>query len=348
MKNIIDARIWKSKLKSKSSQLLNSNGAIQRYYVFAYRDQQMFCYLLSNKGSLIRIENFITLDIATTVVTERGVADTKELAEILSDVVEVFAHEGKLENPELVPVISILEPSQFTVDCCTFENPSKTFENKNLLDTQELSSLIKKSPYLASETIYELFSLDSSLFISKIPSNINVMYTCKPFLDSWAEVLRLSRLKLAYIGPSSLPVISYLAKKNRDNFIFVDVQCTSSRIFTCSAKQQIVESKFAYGYSQFSSKANVSYDINMFDRQLSRKISALFGSNSEQNIKIFYDGLPRNPATETSQRSKAYCFGSVNDLDDISNSSKYQASPQRNSLSDYLLTVAQLIISEGI
>lgn len=347
MKQLIDTRKWASKLKAQGSLALNKSSALQRYYVFAYRDQQMFCYLLREKSGVVIVENYAMLDIPTTVVTDRGVANTSELSELLSDVINIFAHESKFENPELVPAVIILEPSQFFVDSFLFNNPSKTLENQNLLDSQELAKLLKKSPYLENETIYQLFSLRPSRFISNRPELLNVMYTNKPFLDSWADVFKISRLKLAYLGPSSVPVVSHLAKRSKLPFVFVDTQCTSSRIYVTSEAQQITDTKFAYGHSQFQSKADNQYNHNRFADQLTRKIYNFSEAKDEQFATVFYDGFPQNSNADKLKGS-TQCFSAINNQDNLAKQHSYLKNTQRSSLSDYLLFVAQLVVLEGI
>ena len=307
----------------------------------------MFCYLLREKGGVVTTENYVVLDIPTTVVTDRGVANTSELSELLSDVINIFAYEAKFENPELVPAVSILEPSQFFVDSFLFNNPSKTLTNKDLLDSQELAKLLKRSPYLESETIYQLFSLKPSQFISSRPELVNVIYTNKSFLDSWADVFRISTVKLAYLGPSSVPVISHLAKRSKAPFVFVDTQCTSSRIYATSKAQQITDVKFAYGYSQFQSKADNQYNLNMFVSQLTRKIDNSSETKDSPFATVFYDGFPQNSNAE-SPTGSTQCFSVINNQEFLVNEHSYLQSPQRTSLSDYLLVVAQLIVSEGV
>ena len=104
------------KAKENTTKTNKKDATSQRFVVMAYRDQELYMYLAQDSGSSFSILNFIKLKIPSLVVGQDEVLRIKELAETISDVVEVFVHENNIESPiSDLPAIVLLESSKFDI-----------------------------------------------------------------------------------------------------------------------------------------------------------------------------------------------------------------------------------------
>ena len=79
------------KMGKDEKSLVVESEADQTFIVVAYRDQELYIYLVSDSNKNFTILNFLELKIPSLVVGEDQVLRVSELADTISDAIEVFS-----------------------------------------------------------------------------------------------------------------------------------------------------------------------------------------------------------------------------------------------------------------
>ena len=287
---------------ANKNDLDNANRGMhsQTFLVIIYRDQELYIYLVRDTTKSLAILNFIKLRVASLVIGTDQVLRINELAETISDVIEVFIHESNAgRSINELPTIVMLEPSKFDIgyvnlDATTYSEAVEDLDDKTMYD------IFAKSPYIQDDTLYEPFTVSNDFGDG---GKLNIMYSSKRFLTSWANVVEEIGLKMAYIGSSSSPILLDIAEKYNNPYILLDMQRLSSKIYCINgSKEPIIELKFPYGYMQFiSSENSVSCErlrVRLFATIKQSNVPSVF-----KTAKVILTGLPSSVQT-TSLKTK--------------------------------------------
>ena len=210
----------------------------QSFIVVAYRDQELYIYLVSDSNKNFTILNFLELKIPSLVVGEDQVLRISELADTISDAIEVFMHENNIGmSLSDLPAIVLLEPTRFCISCIDIESLETYTEAIKKINDGSLYEIFAQSPYIENDTCYEPFTVSND--DDKI-NRLNIMYSSKSFLTSWSKVIEEIGLKVAYIGSASSPLLMDLAEGNSHPCILVDMQRLSSKIYCINGKKNLL------------------------------------------------------------------------------------------------------------
>ena len=278
IKSILASLQGKEEKKKRMKNLTVESEKDQTFVVVAYRDQS-YIYLVSD-SSKISLFNFLELKIPSLVVGEDQVLRVSELADTISDAIEVFMHENNIGmSLSDLPAIVLLEPSRFCISCIDIESLETYTEAIKKINSGSLYEIFAQSPYIENDTCYEPFTVSND--DDKI-NRLNIMYSSKSFLKSWSKVIEEIGLKVAYIGSASSPLLMDLAEGNSHPCILVDMQKLSSKIYCINGKKEpIIELKFPYGYMQYISREN-GYEY----RRLKARVMATIINNKFHLIFI--------------------------------------------------------------
>jgi hypothetical protein len=287
---------WLSRHIPKQAQLLApANQSSQLYCIFAFRDQSLHAYLAKSSKSTIDILNYLKLQVPAMTIGAENVIRPEQLAELLGDIAELFAFEydSNLE-PSSIPAIVILESSQFMVSSFLVNDCYALLQNERDLTSAELNKIRDTSPFIASDTITRTFSVGGSINSNNqnTPQYVSVMYARESYLRSWVKALKTSEMQLAYLGPSSPPLLQALSKLAKQDFVFVDVQRLSSRIYTLDTKNSVFEYPFPYGYAQFSDLNGEAFNLVSFALRIRKTLKQLDLPERFQMAPVYFHGLP--------------------------------------------------------
>lgn len=263
----------------------------QTFIVIAYRDQELCIYLAEYSPKQFTVLNFINLKIPSLVIGEDQVLRTNELAEIISDAIEVFAFENKIGSSlNEIPAIVLLEPSKFDIDCINLRETERYSEAISQIDDQAMYKIFEKSPFIQDDTSFEIFTIAEEFY--KL-NKINIMYSSKKFLKSWSNVVEAVGVKTAYIGSASSPLLMDLAESNNCPCILLDMQKLNSKIYCINGKKDpiIIELKLPYGYMQFTSGGN-SFSYERLKARIMATIKQQDVPSLFSEAKVFIFGNP--------------------------------------------------------
>ena len=138
--------VFKIAFRFKNSDTRSlANRDIGQTFVVAYRDQDLYVYMIRISPKGFSVLNFIELKLPSLVVGQDHVLRSNELTEIISDVLEVFAHENGKPHLDQLPVILFLEPSKFSISTFSLPEESSFSEIKIQLENQEIYEIFSKS-----------------------------------------------------------------------------------------------------------------------------------------------------------------------------------------------------------
>ena len=282
------------RFKNSDTRSLANRDIGQSFVVIAYRDQDLYVYMIRISPKGFSVLNFIELKLPSLVVGQDHVLRSNELTEIISDVLEVFAHEnGETLHLDQLPVILFLEPSKFSISTFSLPEESSFSEIKIQLENQEIYEIFSQSPFIQEDTCVEPFSVSSNIEDLK---DINVMFASKKLLKSWSDAIQAIGLKIAYIGPSTTPLFLDLAESNEHPCLLLDMQRLNSKVYCIDGQNEpILDFKFPYGYIQFLSKDNI-LDLGSIKKRLEATISHQDHLSNFQNAKVLISGVSNSPS----------------------------------------------------
>ena len=271
--------------------MATNNDQSQLFIAIAFRDQSLYIYLVSDSTRQFTVIDFMELKIPSLVIGQDQVLRTEELAETISDAVEVFSHEYNARRSlDDIPALILLEPCKFDIGCVNLSEKLTNYsEAKKQINDKAKYEVFAQSPFIQDDTAYEPFTISNN--IDNI-TKLNIMYTSERFLRSWSNVVEAVGLKMAYIGSSSSPLLLNLAEANNQPCIMIDVQRLASRIYCINGKvDPIIELKFPYGYMQFMSEGNI-YSFERMRARLQTTIKQSDIPSHFQGAKVYISGLP--------------------------------------------------------
>jgi len=282
-------------IPKQAQNFLPVNQTSQFYYIYAFRDQTLYAYLVKSSKSLLDLLNHAVIPVPAMTIGVDNVIRPEKLSEQLSDIAELFAFEYDSNlDMSSIPAIFILESSQFMVSSFLINDSYLLLHNQRELSAVEVNMIHDASPFIAPDTITRVFT--GSGFINKndqnSPENISIIYARESYLESWVKAIKLSKLSLAYLGPSSPPLLNALYRLTRQDSVFVDVQRLSSRIYTLDTKNGLFEYPFPYGYAQFSDLNGESFNLVFFALQIRKTLKQMDLSERFQQAPIYLHGLP--------------------------------------------------------
>jgi len=262
-------------IPKQAQNFLPVNQTSQFYYIYAFRDQTLYAYLVKSSKSLLDLLNHAVIPVPAMTIGVDNVIRPEKLSEQLSDIAELFAFEYDSNlDMSSIPAIFILESSQFMVSSFLINDSYLLLHNQRELSAVEVNMIHDASPFIAPDTITRVFT--GSGFINKndqnSPENISIIYARESYLESWVKAIKLSKLSLAYLGPSSPPLLNALYRLTRQDSVFVDVQRLSSRIYT-----------FLNGES---------FNLVFFALQIRKTLKQMDLSERFQQAPIYLHGLP--------------------------------------------------------
>lgn len=327
--------------KSDNNNSTNSEKG-QSFIVIAHRDQDLYVYLTRISPKEFKVINFIEYKPPSLVVGQDEVLRANELAETISDIVEVFMHENNESLPfDKLPVILLLEPSKFVISTLNFVEKSSFSEILSQLQNQEIYEVFSQSPFIQEDTCFEPFCISEN--IDNL-ADINVMYVSKNLLRSWSDVIQACGLKIAFIGPTTTPLLFDLAETTDSPCVLLDMQRLHSKIYCLNGQREpIVELKFPYGYMQFLSNDNV-FDTQLVHKRLQATLRQQDNLSHYQNAKILISGCPgfEPVSSHSSPTIEKLSYRSVK-VDEKQMSLKRQVSQDLNYISrDLLLNIYSL------
>jgi len=265
----------------------------QPFFVIAFSDQILYSLLIQCNNTKLSILNHIKLQIPVMTIGNEGVLSPASLSEQLKDIVEVFSHENSSDLTKNIPIILLLESSQFMISSLSFEDSHSILCGERSLTHVEEKCISDTSPYIATDSIFRLFSL-YNLEGSQpdTQSQTNVLFSRKTYIESWINTIRMLSLPLAYIGPPSTPQLVYLNTINRLYTIYVDVQRLSSRICVLDPNNNLTGYPFPYGYSQFQDLSGNTFNLDLLSLRIRKALVQESLSEDIISAPIYFNGLP--------------------------------------------------------
>jgi len=286
-----------SRLLRRSRALLPSNSFsdndFQPFFVIAFSDQTLYTLLIQCSPVKLSVLNHITLQIPVMTVGKEGVLLPASLNEQLKDILEVFSHENGNDLTKDVPIILILEGSQFMIHSFSFEDSYSVLCGERSLTHAEEKCISDTSPYIASDSIFRLFSLCK--LEGRQPDTLiqtNVLFSRKSYIESWINTITMLSLPLAYIGPTSTPQLMYLNTLNQPYTLYVDVQRLSSRICVLSSNNNLTVYPFPYGYSQILDLSGKTFNLDLLSLRIRKALVQESLSEDIISAPIYFNGLP--------------------------------------------------------
>ena len=286
-----------SRLLRRSKALLPSNSFsdndFQPFFVIGFSDQTLYTLLIQCSPTKLSVLNHITLQIPVMTVGKEGVLSPTALSEQIKDIVEVFSHENSNRLIKDIPIILILEGSQFMISSFSFEDSYSVLCGERSLTHAEERCISDTSPYIATDSIFRLFSLcNLEGRQPDAPLQTNVLFSRKTYIESWINTIRMLSLPLAYIGPPSTPQLMYLNNLNHLYTLHVDVQRLSSRISVLSPNNNLTGYPFPYGYSQFLDLSGNTFNLDLLSLRIRKALVQESLPEDIASAPIYFNGLP--------------------------------------------------------
>ena len=144
--------------------------------------------------------------------------------------------------------------------------------------------MASRSPYIAEDTYHELFRLSGR----RASSYLSIMYASRSFLKSWSEAFSLAGLKMAYMGPRSIGLITTLGETESESCFLLDMQKTKSRAYYIEVESgQVRDFAFPYGYSQFMNAGEERLNKKKIEQRLKMAMAAQGLELESQNAHIY-------------------------------------------------------------
>ena len=179
----------------KNDQIVDSSKKgdnSQTFVVIIYRDQDLYIYLVRDSAKSFNILNFIKLKIASLVVGQDQVLRVNELAEMISDAIEVFTHESNIGiSIDELPTIIMLEPNKFEIGYISLDGTLTYSEIVEELNDNAIYEIFAKSPYIQNDTSYETFTVADSL---DNDNKVNIIHK-QEFFDNVGKCSGKNRIK---------------------------------------------------------------------------------------------------------------------------------------------------------
>lgn len=298
MKNIEKIKTFLSSIRKprEGTVVVRKGESTQFYFTVMFKDQKLFIGLVKSSAKSYELIEDLTVDVDQHVVDKQYVRDTEMLSKILYDLINLISIENKLQDDIDAPIILLLDALNFSIVQLANKNTFNglTTIRESLLKNSK-SDIYDMSPFIESDTVFDIFAYEG---INS--EKINLQFTSKKYINSWADTLRKSGKRVAFLGSYNIPILLELMRIEKKEFLLFDIGTSKSKVFHVDNLRNITEYPFPYGYQQFIREGSID-EVKLI-KQITSRIQSDRLSGKIVNELIYISGLTNFEDTRMNSR----------------------------------------------
>ncbi len=252
----------------------------ESFAVLCCFDQHLVLTSIKANQSIMMVDDCLSIDLPTHLIGDSGVENIDEVSQIVLDFMEVMGLSS-------CPILLLLSSSKFSH--CSF--PVDHISSWDLSDLK----LKVKSPFLADETLIDLYPNDNSSYDDQ--SIRGVSYANTRLIHSWLNVLRVVGKPVLGISPLYSGLIDWFSSSQnpQKSTVFCDVEPNCCNLLIRNSLFAFSSFQLPFGTSlyaeqsgrlldQFFKRLQSSLDVIKEDQGLNDKISHIISGYGLGNL----------------------------------------------------------------